>query len=380
MRLYYAQNKEDLLIKSFFPDVHDGFYIDVGANNPVIDSVTKLLYDEGWSGINVEPISRHFDALREQRPRDINLKIGLSDKLGKLKFREYIEGDGLSTFDKEMVDYYKNESHPFPTKKYEEYIVPVQTLKDVIAEHGVKHIHFVKIDVEGYEYEVIQGYDWADVRPELLCIEANHITKDWKPVLKSHSYHEVFFDGINSYFLAEESMHRKDYFNYPDAVFSGNPVYYPAFLEIEEQVEGQVADAMEPRMAALSGRIQAMVAKVKDQEEQIALLHRQQRDVRFLGKRFVAELQIRLSRRAAGIKHVGLVYNDDSAISETLAHKEGKSREMLLRFIQEHDKKNIGNQRKSLKSILRSFMWRVAAKVFSGAVLLMKKLVRGRGA
>ena len=86
MRLYYAQNKEDLLIKSFFPDVKKGFYIDVGANDPVVDSVTKLFYDEGWSGINIEPIKKHIIDLDRLRPRDINLNLGLSDKTDGLTF------------------------------------------------------------------------------------------------------------------------------------------------------------------------------------------------------------------------------------------------------------------------------------------------------
>lgn len=373
MRIYYAQNKEDLLIRGFFPDVKQGFYIDVGANDPVIDSVTKLLYDEGWSGINIEPITRHFIALKEQRQRDITLKVGLSDKPGELTFREYPEGDGLSTFDRSMVDYYENDGHPFPTKKYEEYTVAVQTLQEVVGKQGVEHIHFLKIDVEGYEYEVIHGYDWNGVRPELLCIEANHIKNDWKPVLKKHGYHEVFFDGVNSYFLAEESMHRKDYFDYPAAAFSGNPIYYPAFLEVEKETEEK---AKENIMNVIEPQLRALSAKVKDQEEQIALLHRQQRDIRFLGKRFLTELQSRLHRRAAGVKHIGLVYNSDKSISDVLSHPMD-SNEELLRFIHDRDKVNIGRQRETIRQAFRRMLWRVAAKLCVVTNLIMKK-VAGR--
>ena len=32
-----------------------GFYVDVGAMDPVIDSVTKVYYEHGWHGIDIEP-------------------------------------------------------------------------------------------------------------------------------------------------------------------------------------------------------------------------------------------------------------------------------------------------------------------------------------
>ena len=37
----YAQNFEDVVLNRVFHDVKDGRYIDVGAYDPVIDSVTR---------------------------------------------------------------------------------------------------------------------------------------------------------------------------------------------------------------------------------------------------------------------------------------------------------------------------------------------------
>ena len=51
----YSQNFEDVMLWRALKDVENGFYIDVGANHPAIDSVTKLFYENGWSGINIEP-------------------------------------------------------------------------------------------------------------------------------------------------------------------------------------------------------------------------------------------------------------------------------------------------------------------------------------
>lgn len=73
----YAQNHEDIMLWRALKSVQNGFYVDVGANDPVLDSVTKLFYDRGWSGINIEPLSCHYDALMLQR-----LAAGFSQNAG----------------------------------------------------------------------------------------------------------------------------------------------------------------------------------------------------------------------------------------------------------------------------------------------------------
>ena len=57
----YAQDKEDLILWQILEDVDHGFYIDVGANSPDIYSVTKLFYENGWNGINIEPLPDMFN-------------------------------------------------------------------------------------------------------------------------------------------------------------------------------------------------------------------------------------------------------------------------------------------------------------------------------
>jgi hypothetical protein len=81
-----------------------GFYIDVGAWDPVQDSVTKYFYDRGWHGINIEPNPLFSTLLREARPRDITLPIALSDAPGELDLL-VIGRTGLATFEPAVADY-----------------------------------------------------------------------------------------------------------------------------------------------------------------------------------------------------------------------------------------------------------------------------------
>jgi len=235
---YYAQNREDLLIRAFFPDVAAGTYVDVGANHPVLDSVTKLFYDSGWSGVNIEPQTALFEALREARPRDLNLNIGVGSEPGHLVFTEFPQAHGLSTFDRQVADRLRRVGGPTGLGVAVERVVEVRTLGAVVRDARLARVHVLKVDVEGFEYEVLSGMDWTGVRPELLCIEANKIdpARDWRNLLLEADYIPVFHDGLNMYWLARESAYRRELFDYPSAVLIGLPIYFPAALALEEEI------------------------------------------------------------------------------------------------------------------------------------------------
>lgn len=205
-RIYYSQNREDLILWAFFSDQKDGFYVDVGAHDSEIFSVTKLFYDQGWHGINVEPQKQYCDKLQKDRPRDTNLNIALSDKKAELMLREYPQADGLSTLSEEMKGSYLDDTHlKGVTDQYREYAVKVDTLKNVLQKYAKgKQINFLKIDVEGLEEQVLKGNDWKQFRPQVICIEANHVFRDWSGILRKAHYKEYFNDGLNEYYIAEE--------------------------------------------------------------------------------------------------------------------------------------------------------------------------------
>lgn len=213
----YAQNREDLIAFGFLKKIKNGFYVDVGANDPDMFSVTKRFYMSGWHGINIEPSETFYRKLVSARHRDINLNIGVGHKSEKKLFREYKDGDGLSTFSESIKKEYQRDDIR-ETRNYTDKVIRIRTLQSIFEEFSVTHIDFLKIDVEGYEYEVIMGNDWATCRPTLLCIEANHIQKDWRKVLLGNGYALAFFDGLNEYYLADESIDLCEGFSYADSV------------------------------------------------------------------------------------------------------------------------------------------------------------------
>lgn len=263
----YAQNNEDLLIEAFFPDVTTGFYVDIGANHPIYESVTKRFYDKGWTGINIEPNHRLHILLNEHRKNDKNLDIGISDHKGQLTFREYQVGDGLSTFSQTMKQEYKKHESNI-TDSYVDRNVDVYTLEDIFDQYGVSRINFLKIDVEGYEYEVLKGNNWKKYRPELICIEANHIENDWRPLLKEAGYSNVFFDGLNEYYLSRESIHRKELFSYPNAILLREPL---VSFRIEEYIKHleDARDAASVKEFTLNTEIKCLNERIVFLEKEI---------------------------------------------------------------------------------------------------------------
>lgn len=211
-RIYYAQNREDIILESFFLGEPSGFYVDVGACHPDVASVTKRFYLKGWRGINIEPQKNLHGLFEKDRPRDTNLNIGISDKETTIILRSYIYNQGLSTVTKNIKDDHAK-SNGNKTEQYEDISLKVKPLSKVLEEQAVGSIQFLKVDVEGHEYEVLHGNDWTRYRPEVICIEANHIIKNWKPLLKRNDYTLVFFDGLNEYY-ADARTNRAKKFDY----------------------------------------------------------------------------------------------------------------------------------------------------------------------
>src|SRR5471032_2712026 len=207
--LSYAQNHEDVLLWRAMKDIDGGRYIDVGANDPELHYVTKAFYDRGWSGINIEPMPSYRDAFLQQRPRDINLNLAAGAADGEITLFDIPAVNGWASTDQAVADAHSAHGHDVV-----EHRVPLRTLAGICRDHVRGEVHFLKIDVEGFEGDVLRGMDFAACRPWIVVVEAimpnsrdsNH--QLWEALLTQQAYQFVWFDGLNRYYVAAEHAER----------------------------------------------------------------------------------------------------------------------------------------------------------------------------
>jgi len=219
----YAQNREDAVLWRVLAEYGPGFFIDVGAGDPVEDSVTKAFSLAGWRGINVEPMAEPMALLRADRPRDINLQLALEAEPGLRSYFSVKGGNPLSTGVEEYAERYREEGWPV-----DEIEVETDTLANVCARFVTDEIHFLKIDAEGSEAAILAGADFDRFRPWILVVEAvvpsmlttpddisSHRSNEppaptqhlWEPLLTSAGYQFVLFDGLNRFYVSNEKAH-----------------------------------------------------------------------------------------------------------------------------------------------------------------------------
>ena len=219
----YAQDLEDIVLYTVLRDVEKGFYIDVGANDPTVFSVTRFFYDRGWNGINIEPLRDKCILLEELRKRDINLCVGIGKQAGLATI--YTRGM-LSSFNSDVAE----ELGFSKANKYEKKMMTLSEVYTRFIPKGQK-VHFCKIDVEGYEKECLQSINnWNEVRPWIFAIESTKPTteipcyEEWENILLDNGYLFAYSRGINRYYIDREKEHLIQRFEEVNNIISNNEV------------------------------------------------------------------------------------------------------------------------------------------------------------
>jgi FkbM family methyltransferase len=200
----YSQNQEDVLLARVFAGRPHGLYVDVGAHFPVIDSVTEHFYRLGWRGINIDPLPAAYAELCQVRVRDINLNLAIAEAEGEATFYAL---DGYSTLVADVATLHRQAGlAPRATT------TRTRPLAAVLADHGVEHIDFLKVDVEGAELAVLASNDWHRFRPSLVLVEAvDPVTRaeshrQWEPLLIEAGYCFRHFDGVNRFYWNQRDL------------------------------------------------------------------------------------------------------------------------------------------------------------------------------
>lgn len=202
----HAQNAEDVVLWRALGHLGAGRYVEVGANDPAADSITKSFYDLGWHGLAVEPVSHFADRLRAERPRDTVAEVAVTTSDSGSVDLHVIDNTGLSTLDEAVGARHADRGWPSHVES-----VPARRLDSLLAEHGYdSDVAFCAIDVEGSERTVLESVDLTQWRPWVLVVESTaplttrSTHEQWEHLVLDAGYVFCLFDGLSRFYVAQE--------------------------------------------------------------------------------------------------------------------------------------------------------------------------------
>ena len=200
----YSLFDEELIIRDFFQDRRDGFFVDVGCAWPIRASNTYYLEKHlDWRGIGIDALAGYAPGWKRERPHSRFFSYLVTDQSNLVETFFMAPNPGLSSTDRDLAS-----GKTFGTKvEPEEVEIETTTLNDLLNREGVTKIDLLSMDIEGHEPKALAGFDIERFRPELVVIEGQVVAAKEDEVHKyfdAHGYEQIEkyrrFDTVNRYF------------------------------------------------------------------------------------------------------------------------------------------------------------------------------------
>ena len=193
----YSYGGCDILINYVLQKISNGFYIDIGCQNPISNNNTYLLHKRGWKGLNIDLDQKNIDLFNIARPKDINLCLAISSEIKEKNLYFYHEGSPINSLSPKLSNYKKDK--PLIKK------VSTELLENVLKNLNIKSFDYINIDVEGHELEVLKNFDIQLYKPKAVSVEYLDFTMN-KLVFKNNKLENVIESELYKYFI------KNDYF------------------------------------------------------------------------------------------------------------------------------------------------------------------------
>jgi FkbM family methyltransferase len=165
LRFSHAQYGEDIIIEALLAKPQ-GFYVDVGAYDPVVISNTYLFYRKGWRGIAIDANPEVVKLFKRKRPRDIVLHCAVAEEEGAAIFHitkagptAHLGGAGIEGSSADKLSRTVSVNRRRLDSILKEHLLPSQ------------EIDFMSVDCEGLDLSVLRSNDWQKHRPRVLAVE-----------------------------------------------------------------------------------------------------------------------------------------------------------------------------------------------------------------
>lgn len=206
-KMSFSQSGEDMILNTILCSVKKGFFVDVGANNPWIQSNTCFFYKKGWRGINIDALPGSMNVFKKVRKRDINLEYAISDSEQELTYYMF-KPSFYNSFNKETKNVHPDK---FIGSKQ------IKTVRlDLVLDKYLPNcpIDFMSVDVEGLDFNVLNSNNWERYRPKIVLIEhkafkANINDTEIGKFLVERGYTPYCYSPSNVFFLENGFMRER---------------------------------------------------------------------------------------------------------------------------------------------------------------------------
>lgn len=175
-KVSYSQCGEDLILQQLFMvlGIDKVSYLDIGAHHPTYLSNTYLFYENGGSGVCVEPDPSLLEEFRKKRSRDVNLNCGVGVSPGEADFF-LMSSSTLNTFSRVEAERYQSYGKQRIVKTIRVALKPVN---EILEQNFEKCPNLISLDVEGMDYLILRNFDFGKYRPEVFCLETLSYTEN----------------------------------------------------------------------------------------------------------------------------------------------------------------------------------------------------------
>jgi FkbM family methyltransferase len=205
VRFSFSQGAEDLVFEDIIPK-SNGFYVDVGCNEPVRFSNTFGLYLKGWRGITVDANKHLIEKFKTVRSSDVAICEAVSDGNKFVVFHRSTTS-AVSTISEERL---RSVDSIWEFKSEDQVEMRTRTLTqilDSLIREGTS-IDLLSIDVEGHDCQVLRGLDLMRYKPKVIIVELTVGTAegdDIRAYLLDNGYKLLYFCGLSAFFITDES-------------------------------------------------------------------------------------------------------------------------------------------------------------------------------
>lgn len=211
MYKFYGQNLQDQFIfNRYFKDKNFGVSIECGAFDGFSESSTKFFEEFlNWTTINIESYPEVFEKLNSNRPKSINLSLGLSNIKDKKTFNHAIHPKYGKNFGNGSLNHTSEHKQDLINQncKFESFDIFCDTYTNIIDEImenklNKKDVDLFVLDVEGHEIDVIHGMKNSKYLPKIFCIEYPFVGIDkLNSILNEMNYTFDIINHNNAFFI-----------------------------------------------------------------------------------------------------------------------------------------------------------------------------------